>query len=89
MNYQVDLFLKLKNLRQKESSVKEYTKSFYKLNIRSRHVDDEVEQVAGYLNVLQMSIQDELNMVKLESVEEAYQYALKTKEKLNKRHEKR
>ena len=33
-------------------SVKEYTKDFYKLDIRSRHVDDEVEKVARYLNGL-------------------------------------
>ena len=31
-------------------SVKECTKEFYKLDIRSGHVDDEVEKVARYLN---------------------------------------
>lgn len=64
-SYQVNLFQKLQNLRQKESSVKEYTKAFYMLNIRSKHVDDQVEQVARYLNGLWMSIQDELNLIKL------------------------
>lgn len=65
----------------------EYTKAFHKLNIRSRHVDDEVEQVAGYLNGLWVSIQDELSLIKLQCVEKDYQYALKEEEKLNKRHE--
>lgn len=55
-NYQVDLFQKLQNLRQKESNVKEYIEEFYKLNIKSGHVDDELEQVARYLNGLWMSI---------------------------------
>ncbi|GLJ40994.1 hypothetical protein SUGI_0848680 [Cryptomeria japonica] len=36
-----------------------------------------------------MSIQEELSMIKLESVEEAYQYAIKAEEKLNKIHEQR
>lgn len=86
-DYQVNLFWKLQNLKHKESSVKEYTEAFYRLNIRSRNVDDEIKQVARYLNGLQMSIQDELSVIKLQSVEEAYQYALKAEEKLNKRHE--
>lgn len=79
-NYQVNLFWKLQNLKQKESSMKEYTKAFYKLNIRFRHIDDEIEQDARYLNGLWMSIQDELSLIKLQSVEEAYQYALKVEE---------
>lgn len=69
--------------------MKEYTEALYKLNIRSEHVGDEVEQVARYLNGLRMSIQDELSLIKLQSVEEAYQYVLKVEEKLNKIHEQR
>ena len=34
-DYQIKLFRKLKNLRQKGMTVKEYTKEFYKLNIRT------------------------------------------------------
>jgi hypothetical protein len=33
--YQINLFRKLHNLRQKGMTVKEYTKEFYKLNIRT------------------------------------------------------
>jgi hypothetical protein len=32
--YQINLFRKLQNLRQKGMTVKEYTEEFYKLNIR-------------------------------------------------------
>lgn len=32
--------------------VKDYTEEFYKLDIRSEHIDDEVEKVARYLNGL-------------------------------------
>jgi hypothetical protein len=33
--YQINLFKKLENLRQKGMTMKEYTKEFYKLNIRT------------------------------------------------------
>ena len=53
-------------------TMNEYTKEFYRLDIKSRHVDDEVEKVARYMNGLMKSIQDEIGYVKLDSVEEAY-----------------
>ena len=34
-DYQINLFKKLQNLRQKGMTVKEYTEEFYKLNIRT------------------------------------------------------
>jgi hypothetical protein len=33
-DYQINLFKKLQNLRQKGMTVREYTKEFYQLNIR-------------------------------------------------------
>ena len=59
------------------------------MDIRSRHVDDDVEKIARYINGLRSRIQDEISFLKLESVEEAYQYALKAKEILVKKHEQR
>ena len=70
-------------------SVKDYTKEFYRLDIRFGHVDDEVEKVARHLNGLSSRIQDEMNFVHLDSMKEAYQYALKAKEILKKRCEQR
>ena len=70
-------------------SLKEYTKKFYRLDIRSGHVDDDVEKIARYINGLRFGIQDKISFVKLESVEEAYQYALKSEEILTKKHEQR
>ena len=70
-------------------TVKEYTKEFYRLDIRSKHVDDDVEKIVRYINGLRSEIQDEISFLKLESVEEAYQYALKDKEILTKKHEQR
>ena len=52
-------------------TVKDYTEEFYRLDIRSRHVDDDVEKISRYINGLRSRIQDKINFVKLESVEEA------------------
>jgi hypothetical protein len=43
--------------------VKEYTKEFYRLNIRVGHQERDDEKVARYLNGLRYEIQDELSMV--------------------------
>ena len=79
----------MQNLKQKDTSVKDYTEEFYKLDIRSRHVDDEIEKVARYPNELRSRIQDKMSFVKVDSVEKAYQYALKVEEILTKRYEQR
>jgi hypothetical protein len=63
-------------------TVKEYTKEFYRLNIRAGHVEDDVEKFARYINGLRYDIQDEINLLTLRTVEDAYQEALKEEEKI-------
>jgi hypothetical protein len=62
-DYQITLFRRMQNLRQKLMTVKEYTEEFYKLNIRAGHRESDDEKVARYLNGLRYDIQDELSMV--------------------------
>ena len=88
-DYQVIFLRKMQNLKQRDMTVKEYTEEFYRLDIRSRHVDDDVEKIVRYINGLRSIIHDEISYVKLGSVEEAYQYALKVEEILTKKHEQR
>jgi hypothetical protein len=65
-------------------TVKEYTEEFYRLNIRAGHREGDDEKVARYLNGLRYDIQDELSMTDhTQTVEDAYQMALKAEEKLN------
>ena len=71
VDYQVSLFRKMQNLKQKNMTMKEYTEEFYRLDIRSRHVDDDVEKIARYINGLRSRIQDEISFLKLYIVEEA------------------
>ena len=88
-NYHVSLLKKMQNLRQRNMNVKEYTDEFYRLDIISRHVDNDVDKIKRYINGLRSRIQDEISFVKLKSVEEPYQYALKVEEILTKKHEQR
>jgi hypothetical protein len=84
-DYQITLFRRMQNLRQKLMTVKEYTEEFYRLNIRAGHRESDDEKVARYLNGLTYDIQDELSMLTIRTVEDAYQLALKAKEKLSRK----
>jgi hypothetical protein len=81
-DYQITMFQRMQNLRQKLMSVKEYTNEFYKINIREGHRESDDEKVSRYMNGLRYDIQDEMSMVTIRNVEDAYQIALKDEEKL-------
>ena len=51
-DYQITLFRRMHNLRQKLMSVKEYTEEFYKISIRAGHRESDDEKVARYKNGL-------------------------------------
>jgi hypothetical protein len=81
-DYQINLFRKLQNLRQKDLIVKEYTYEFYKLNIRVGDREKDDEKVVRYINGLRYEIHDEISMMKVRTVDEAYHIMLKVEEKL-------
>jgi hypothetical protein len=62
-DYQITLFRRMQNLRQKLMTVKEYTEEFYRLNIRAGHRERDDENVSRYMNGLRYNIQDEMSMV--------------------------
>ena len=45
-DYKLILFRQMQNLKQKSMTVRKYTKEFYKVNIRSGHMEDTLERVA-------------------------------------------
>jgi hypothetical protein len=63
-------------------TVKEYTKEFYRLNIRIEQREKGNEKFVRYINCLRYEIKDEINMMIVRIVEDVYQIALKAKEKL-------
>jgi hypothetical protein len=83
--YQISLFRRMQNLRQKMMTVKEYTEEFYKLNIRAGHRESDDEKVSKYMNGLRYDIQDEMSMLTIRTVEDAYQMAMKAEEKLSRK----
>jgi uncharacterized protein YjbK len=58
-------------------TVKEYTEEFYKLNIRTGQREKDEEKVSKYINGPRYEIQDEISMMSVRTVEDAYQFALK------------
>jgi hypothetical protein len=63
--------------------MEELTNEFYQFSIHLDHHETDEKLAARYVNCLKFSIQDELNMQRVRSVEEAYQLALKVEENLN------
>jgi hypothetical protein len=81
-DYQITLFRRMKNLRQKMMSMKEYIEVLYKINIREGHREGNDEKVARYMNGLRYDIQDEMSMMIIRTIEDSYQMDLKAKEKM-------
>jgi hypothetical protein len=81
-DYQINLFRRMQNLRQKGMIVKEYIEEFYKLNIRAIHHESDDKKVARYMNGLRYEIQYEMSMVTIKNVEDSYQIASQAEEKL-------
>jgi hypothetical protein len=52
------------------------------LNIKAGHRENSEEKTTRYINGPRYEIQDEIIMMKIITVEDAYQMALKAKEKL-------
>ena len=53
--------------------------------MRARYIEDTIEKIARYLNGLIFDIQDEPSLVSPISVDEAYQYAWKAEERIQRR----
>ena len=86
MDYSQTLFRRFQNLKQNLSSVQDYTNEFYKLSMHIEHQENNEQMAARYVNGLKFSIQDELSMHRVSSMEEAYQLALKAEEKKNRKY---
>jgi hypothetical protein len=72
-------------MKQRAMIVKEYTEEFYKINLREGYIEDTTKKVSRYLNGLRFDVQDELSLVSSINVDEAYQYALKEEERIQRR----
>ena len=64
-----------------------YIEEFNKLILRERRQEEQVERVERYLNGLRQGIQDEINMMALDSMHKCFQLALREEEKERRRHD--
>ena len=89
IDYSQTLFHRFQNLKKNISSMQEYTNEFYKISMCIEHQEDDEQMAARYINGLKFTIQDELSMHHVNSMEEAYQLALKAEEKQNRKYNQR
>ena len=61
-DYEIQLYRRRQNLRQKDMDVHSYTKEFQKLCLRSKVAEDESIKLARYLNGLKWSTQEEMSL---------------------------
>jgi hypothetical protein len=76
-DYQINLYRRLQNLKQRGLSVKEYTKEFYQLNIRAGQKENEDEKTTKYINGMRYDIQEEIRMMYVSKFKDDYQATLK------------
>lgn len=88
IDYEVHLYRRMKNLKQKDLEVASYIEEFHKLSLRSGHREDEKENVAKYLNVLKFNIQDETSPMNPKIVDKLFQMDLRVEDKLRRKGEK-
>eukprot|EP00253_Pinus_taeda_P016642 PITA_16642 len=84
-DYQIMLYRQVQDLKQRGMTVKEFTEEFYKLNLRAGYVEDTPEKTARFVNGLRGEILDEIGILSPQTLDEAYQFALKAEEKINRK----
>eukprot|EP00253_Pinus_taeda_P029901 PITA_29901 len=84
-DYQIMLYRQVQNLKQRGMTVREFTEEFYKLNLRAGYVEDTSEKIARFVNGLRGEILDEIGILSPQTLDEAYQFALKAEEKINRK----
>eukprot|EP00253_Pinus_taeda_P016250 PITA_16250 len=65
--------------------VREYTKEFYRENLRADYIEDTTEKIARYINGLRLEILHEIGILSPKNIEEAYQSVMKAEEKITRR----
>jgi len=84
-DYQIMLYRQVQNLKQRGMTVKEFTEEFYKLNLRAGYAEDTPEKTARFVNGLRGEILDEIGILSPRTLDEAYQFALKAEENINRK----
>lgn len=81
-DYQIALYRQVQNLKQRGMMVKEYTRNFYRVNLRAGYIEDTPEKTTRFVNGLRLEILNEISILSPKTIEESYQSALKAKENI-------
>lgn len=65
--------------------VREYIEEFYQLNLRAGYTEETLEKTTKYVNGLRLEILDEISILSLKNIEEAYRSAMKAEEKITRK----
>ena len=84
-DYKLILYRQVQNLRKILLTVREYTKEFYKVNLRAGYAEESVEKDSRYVNGLRMYIQEEIIIISPRTMEEEYQCTLRAEEKITRK----
>ena len=71
IDYKLDTLKKIQGLKQARKSIQEYIEEFYWVLIKTGHAEANKKKVSYYINGLRLSIQEELNLIQIMSIEEA------------------
>jgi len=76
-DYHIALHQQVYNLKKRGMTVKEYTKEFYRVNLRAGYTEDTQKNTSRFLNGLRLEILYEISILSPKTIEEAYQSSLK------------
>ena len=74
-------------LRQKDMDVSTYTEEFHNLVMKSGIVEPKNLKLARYLQGLKLSIQDELSLATITTIQQCFMLASKVEEKFKRKNE--
>lgn len=80
-NYSQSIYQQFHKLQQGARFVREYTEEFHRLSLHADLSEIKDQQVARYLAGLHIQLQDDLSLLHLPHMEDAYQVALKAEVK--------
>lgn len=80
-DYEVQLHRRRMNLRKKQMTVLAYNVEFQALVMRKQEVESKSIKLTRYLKGLKLSMQDELSLAKITTVQQCVQLALRVEEK--------
>lgn len=89
VDYEQNVYRRVKNLREKETYFFKYNEDFFRLSLQLGIKEPKFQIFARYVNVMEYLIQGKMNTHYFQIVNEAYHISLKIEENLNRKMQKK